>query len=218
MKNRRTFLTMLASSLPVIACSSSAPIKSLGTVMLGNKTAFDADYPEQLPYASITASQKGSNQKALLILGKIEGDDLHWISADRGVLVTRHGRLIRTVGFRENLTKTNFIDSDFFEGEKIAPSQKTITKTRIVDLSPGNRYGITVEARIEQGVDEKVQIGSHSYDTTIISEHCFAPTLQWKYTSTYWQDHTGRIWRSIQHFAPEAPPLIIEVTKPYQMA
>lgn len=207
---------MLASTLSTAACNTSAPFKSLGTVLLGNKPAFDASYPEQLPYASITAHQKGSNEAALLILGKVDGKELHWISADRGVLVTRHGRLTRTVGFRENLMKTDFIGDDFFDGKSATTGVSALNGTRIVDLSPGNRYGIPIEARIEIGPSEKIQIGKRQYDTTRISEICFAQSLQWKYTNVYWQDSNGRIWRSLQHFAPEAQPLIIEVTKPHQ--
>jgi hypothetical protein len=215
MINRRTFLNILASSLPAAACSTSAPFRSLETLILGNKPAFDASYSEQLPYASVTAYQKGSNQVALLILGKVEGEDLHWISSDRGVLVTRHGRLIRTVGFSENLMKTDFIGHDFFDGRNPASTVNILTGTRIIDLSPGNRYGIKIEARIKIGLNEKIQIGNRIYDTIRVSEDCFASSLQWRYTNTYWQDSNGRIWRSLQYFAPEAQPLIIEITKPH---
>ena len=54
----------------------------------------------KLPYASISA-KIGIGPRALLILWRRDRDDLHWISADRAVVVTRHGRVVKTFGFPE---------------------------------------------------------------------------------------------------------------------
>lgn len=216
--NRRDLLTILAASLTTSACSNNVTMKTLGSVIdssFGNRAAFDADYPDKLPYASISVGLNGL-KRSLLILGKAEGDELHWISADRGVLVTRHGRLVRTVGFTENLSRTDFSGEDFVNGKTFPTLGKQPPPPRIIDLSPGNRFGIKIESSLELTSKEVVEIGPHRHDTTRIDEHCVAPLLRWKFTNSFWLDAYGKVWRSTQHFSPTAPAISIEVTKPYR--
>ena len=124
--NRRNLLALLATSLSTVACSNNLALKTAGTIIessLGNGSAFEPDYPDKLPYATIAVRQKG-RPRSLLILGRVSGDELQWVSADRGMLITRHGRLIRTVGFTDNLSKTDFVNSDYFGGTA-QPANKT---------------------------------------------------------------------------------------------
>lgn len=213
---RRRFLGILASSTALAACSNSVAMRTASSAFensFGNKSAFDPGYPEQLPYASIAVSIKNMN-KALLILGKIEGDDLHWVSADRSVLVTRHGRLVKTVGLNENLIKTDFPAADFFENW--SADKKSSTAARIVDLTPGNRYGVKIESSLKAMNRETIGIGNKTYQTTRFDEHCVAPLLSWEFTNSYWADDHGTVWRSRQHTTPASPVITIEVTKPHQ--
>jgi hypothetical protein len=214
--NRRNFITAASALLVGNACSSNVALKTAGSIFdssFGNGSAFEPDYPDKLPYASIAVRQKGL-QRSLLVLGRVSGDELHWVSADRGILITRHGRLIRTVGFTENMNKTDFVNTDYFSG--IAqPVQKPEPATRLIDLSPGNRYGIKIESSLEMIGQESIEIGKHRYETTRYDETCFSSLIGWKYTNRFWLDSKGRTWRSTQHFSPRAEPLTIELTKPY---
>ncbi|MFZ4534793.1 YjbF family lipoprotein [Propionivibrio sp.] len=213
--NRRHFLGLLASSAALTACTNNNTLKSLSSayeISFGNKSAFDPSYPEQLPYASISVGIKNMS-RALLVLGKVDGDELHWISADRSVLVTRHGRLVKTVGFKENLIKTDFPGPDFFENW--SGNEKPTQANRIIDLTPGNRYGIQVIASLKTIGKETISIGSKTYQTTRFEENCFAPTLSWTFSNSYWVDDNGRVWRSTQQASPASPLITIEVTKPY---
>ena len=113
--NRRNFFTAASALLAANACSNNVALKTAGSIFetsFGNGSAFDPDYPDKLPHASIAVRQKG-RQRSLLILGRVSGDELHWVSADRGILITRHGRLIRTVGFTDDLGKTDFVKPDY---------------------------------------------------------------------------------------------------------
>ncbi|MEN9479159.1 MAG: hypothetical protein RLZZ298_554 [Pseudomonadota bacterium] len=215
--NRRNLLALLATSLSTVACSNNLALKTAGTIIessLGNGSAFEPDYPDKLPYATIAVRQKG-RPRSLLILGRVSGDELQWVSADRGMLITRHGRLIRTVGFTDNLNKTDFVNSDYFDGTA-QPALKTEPANRLIDLSPGNRYGIKIESSLEKIGLETIEIGKHRYETTRYDETCFSSLIGWKYTNSFWVDSQGRIWRSTQHFTPKADPLTIELTKHYQ--
>lgn len=214
---RRDLLTALIATFSASACSNNVTLKTMGSVFdssFGNRAAFDPDYPEKLPYASISVSQNGL-KRSLLILGRVDGEELNWISADRGVLVTRYGRLVRTVGFPENLSHTRFSHQDFVNGQNFPNLSNQAALSRIVDLSPGNRFGIKIDSTFEVVKNETIAIGSNRYDTTHIDEHCVAPMLNWKFTNSFWLDARGSICRSIQHIAPNAPSMSIELTKPY---
>ena len=214
---RRQFLGLFASSASLAACSTNNNlVKSLSSayeISFGDKSAFDPSYPERLPYASISVSIKNT-ARALLVLGKAEGDELHWISADRSVLVTRHGRLVKTVGFNENLLKTAFSGPDFFDNWR--DDQKPSQINRVVDLAPGNRYGIPVISTFKAIAKETINIGSKSYQTTRFEENGSAPMLAWTFVNNYWADDKGRVWRSTQQISPASPLVTIEVTKPYR--
>lgn len=214
--NRRSLLALLAASLSTAACTNNVALKTMGSIFdtsFGNGSAFEPDYPDKLPYASIAVRQKGI-QRSLLVLGRVSGDELNWVSADRGILITRHGRLIRTVGFPENISKTDFINTDYFSGIT-PPAHNPVPATRIIDLSPGNRFGIKVESSLEIIGQETIEIGKHRHETTRYDEICFSSQIGWKCTNSFWLDSKGRTWRSTQHFSPRAEPITIELTKPY---
>jgi hypothetical protein len=214
--NRRNLLAWFAASVSTAACSNNVALKTAGSFIsssFGNASLFEPDYPDKLPYASIAVRQKGV-PRYLLVLGHVAGDELHWFSADRGIFVTRHGRLVRTVGFPENLSKTNFVNTDYFSGTT-QPTQNPELATRIIDLSPGNRYGIKIESSLETIGQEIIEIGKHRYETTRYDETCYSSLIGWKYTNSFWLDSKGKIWRSTQYFSPRAEPLTIELTKPY---
>lgn len=213
---RRHFLSFVTASSVLAACSNSAAFKTINSaydMSFGNKPSFDPSYPDQLPYASIAVSMKNL-PKALLVLGKVEGDEMHWFSGDRGVFVTRFGRLIRTVGMAENITKTDFSSPDFFENATRAKTEASLS--RIIDLSPGNRYGIKVDSKLKELGKETITIGTKTRETTHFEEYCYAPLLSWRCTNHYWVGESSQVWRSIQQASPAGQSITIELTKPFK--
>jgi hypothetical protein len=212
---RRDFLGVFAASAVLGGCTNSVAGRTLATALensFGVASSFDPDYPDKLPYASIAVSIK-NNRKALLVLSKVDQGELHWMSADRGVLVTRNGRLIRTVGMPENLAGTEFIGADFFE-EAGSLDGFASPRKRLIDISPGNRFGMVVEASLVRGPKEIVTINKRQYETVRLVEKCVVPQLSWEFQNVYWMDDLGMIWRSIQHTVPGSPAIEMEVTKP----
>ncbi|MBS1190197.1 MAG: putative lipoprotein YmcC precursor [Rhodocyclaceae bacterium] len=215
--DRRNFLSLLVASATLGGCANSIVGRTLvkaAETSFGSSSAFNPDYPDKLPYASLAVMTKSTPQ-ALLILAKAEGGELHWMSSDRGVLVTRNGRLVRTVGLPENLLYTDFLKNDFFEAGHLPHAEASSVK-RLVDMAPGNRYGILVESTLTRVRQEKIRIGRHEYDVMQFVEYCVAPQLSWEYANTYWVDAQGMMWRSIQHVVPGMEPVEIEVTKPFR--
>lgn len=212
---RRNFLGLVTASAVLGGCANSVAGRTLATAFetsFGDASSFDPDYPDKLPYASMAVSIRNS-RKALLVLAKVDQGELHWMSADRGVFVTRNGRLVRTVGMPENLVGTEFLGADFFE-EPGVPSTSSPPRKRLIDIAPGNRFGMVVEASLSLGPKEVITINKHQYETVRLMERCVVPQLSWEFQNVYWVDGKGMVWKSVQRTVPGAPAIEMEVTKP----
>lgn len=212
MKRRQVFSAAIAGMLTG-ACSSPTA-RSVGKVLdmtLSNKPAFGEDYPEKLPYASISA-QINNGTPALLILGKVAQNDLHWISADREVLVTRHGRIMQTVGLPENIDSTELVTQDFL----VPNAQAAATYLRSIDISKTRGFGIRIESQTRRLSTTTQKIGTRQIELTLLEEHCFASELNWQFINQYWLDAHGYCWQSKQHLGPQGTTVTLVVTKPYR--
>lgn len=65
----------------------------------------------RIPYASIYA-RVGSAPQAFLVLAFAENEQLKWVSQDRTMLITQHGRLIKTLGFLNNQSEIHTLEPD----------------------------------------------------------------------------------------------------------
>lgn len=167
-----------------------------------------------IPYASLLA-KIGSASLSSLILGNVSGEDLHWISADRAVIVTRNGRVIRTAGFPQNLNYSRPLDGDPL-GSQPDVNRAAFPHRRQLDISPGDIYGAIVTMRMRPVKAETIEILGRQHATWIFEEDCEVQGLKWFFTNTYWRDRdSGFIWRSRQHYVPSVPPMEIDVAKPY---
>jgi len=201
------------SELPLVSNAYSA--LRLATFGLPD-SHIDRALVSQIPYASISA-KVGKGPKSLLILGRKEGDKLHWISADRAVLVTRHGRVVRTAGFPENLRNTTQEFGDPVN-KQLHNLQNSVISTRQIDLDLGLHYGIPIRSKFERIGDREITISELRVKTVLIRERNFASTVNWDFTNYYWVDaFDGFVWKSVQHIARSFPPVSIEILKPAAM-
>jgi hypothetical protein len=168
---------------------------------------------DRIGYASL-AVRMGTGKQALLILSRIEGDDLLWVSHDRELIVTRRGRVVRTYGLPQDLDRTRFVTAD--------PVEKSANLTEVpaecvrsVDFGPEHEDGIFVRSRfLNTGFDDLAILGRR-FRTSVWEEKGAAPEIDWEFTNAYWFDSaTGYVWKSIQHTAPNIPPLELIVFKP----
>ncbi len=214
----RRHVLVTASALAVTACESLPSFDSA-------RRAFDfalygqPDVPlersrvDTLPYASIRAKM-GHSGRVLMILGRYEGRDLHWISADNVALVTRGGRLVKTAGLPLNLKETVLLGADPVAGALNRLNGGAALR-RVVDLDFEGRYGVPIDAEITPLGFASIEILERRYDTVVVREDNVAATLDWSFTNYFWAERTtGFVWRSFQHFSPDLPAVEIEVLKP----
>jgi len=167
----------------------------------------------EMPYATMRA-KFAKNSGALLVLGRYDGEDLHWISANRAVLVSRHGRLVKTVGLPKNLLATQAIGTDPVAAglQRISGEVSAI---RLIDIGPDNHFQVPIHSTYQRVQEETIDILELEFRTLHVQERSVARTLKWEFVNDFWADrHTGFIWRSIQHVAPDLPPIEMEVLKP----
>lgn len=202
----------MAVLVPLGACGDAA----LGT-MAGNwklvagqegELAYDPAAARQLPYATVEA-YIGDAPAAMLVLGRLEGDKRHWISADRNVIVTRNGRVVKTVGLPQNLEKVILKNGD--------PLEQAVPRRgmRLLDLSPGQYFGVPVECEWQMEGPDATEIRGKVVQTQVWREDCVATTIDWSFSNRFWRDAGGFVWKSEQHYSPGAPLIHMAVLQPY---
>ena len=210
--------SFLILALTLGACENIAELsniqKTTDFVLFGNP-----DVPvtraaiEQQPYAAIRA-RMGRSGRVIMILGRYDGPDLHWISADHVAIATREGRIVESAGLPENLKNTIFIGPDPVAAAAHRWDSPVKTR-RLIDIEPGANYGITVISTIERIAVEEIQILDFRYETVVLRESAYAAELDWSFENYFWVDmKTGFVWKSVQHVAPSLLPLEFDILKP----
>lgn len=163
------------------------------------------------------AAKLGRGRRGLTILGYQNGKQLHWFTGDRTVLVTSDGRLVRTVGLPANLEATELLDRDPLTepwGRLEAASPHRLR--RLVDLLPGDHYGVMITSQFQILGRQVVEIAELKFYTVSILEQCSARGLGWSFENRFWIGvENGLVWKSIQHIHPDLPPVELELLKPY---
>ena len=171
------------------------------------------DQVAKIPYASMSA-KIGRGPRSLLILWRVEGTEQHWMSADRAVLVTRGGRVVKTAGFPKNLKGTNVLGEDPVPAGLHQLDEQT-TVSRTIDLDMGNHYGLPLESTFTSAGPQTIKIVEIEFETILVREDNRAKTLNWNFTNYYWVDSfDGFVWKSRQYIARSFAPVEIEILKP----
>tara|TARA_Y100001960_G_C14746763_1_gene866073 strand:- start:447 stop:1115 length:669 start_codon:yes stop_codon:yes gene_type:complete len=168
---------------------------------------------DKIPYASISA-KIGRGPRSILILGRYDGEDLHWLSADNATVITRSGRVVKTAGFPENMKATNYLGDDPVSRDlhKLSESRAF---SRSIDLDKGKLYGLVLDSRFVSQGEHVITIAGINLKTILVEEITSARNLNWNFSNFYWADKIdGFVWKSVQHIARGFPPVEIEVLKP----
>lgn len=167
-----------------------------------------------IPLATM-AARVGRGPEAILILGRVQGREQHWISGiDRSVLVLRGGRVVKTFGFPENLRQTTDLADDPVN-RLLHKLDKPLNYVRQMDLEKHTRNVVTVDSILEPVGTRKIVIREIEFDTLLVRETNQARGVQWSFENLYWVDPgDGFIWKSQQYVARSFPPVNYEILKP----
>lgn len=212
---QRRALLLGLGGLALSACAPSSSMLRVYEAYRGLKNAKE-NYPvsraevEANPYALIGA-QVTDGLKGLLVLRKQESGLDTWESSNGVVIVTRAGRLIRTVGFPQDQIASVVVQGEDPLGQPLDPS-RIYRFTRQLDLSP-DLFGLTAEHELHYLRDETVVIMELSYNLALWEERVRIAEQRSRYVQRHGCDpKSGQIWQSTQQLG--AQQLTIDLLKP----
>lgn len=219
MAKTRWVLVAVVFALGVSSCGSTGGVSgadsdmlSLGKIFLraiggiGSSSAVPREQAAAIPYASLGVRLGGSDQ-AMFVLASKSGDDLLWLGGTNVGLVTRHGRIVRTVGFASNL-------SGVHPAQGVTPGLTQPSVDYLYDFGDQSRYGIPVKCVRQSLGPERIVIIGVPRDTTHVAEDCTASGMDWSFRNEFWVDTAGFVWRTRQFVTPKLDPLAFEVLRP----
>ena len=183
--------------------------KTINLVIFGStNNSITAELIDNIPYASSTL-KIGKGAPGLLILESIEDDRHTWVSADNVFIVISEGRIIKTSGLRNNLTR--FV-SPLGSNTSLSAYVNSILNYYYSYDSP-LLIDLKVESQIRVVGEQKVTLINQEKILTLVEEYIENDYLGWKATNKFWVDENNFIWKSVQNISPNLPPFYIEVTK-----
>ncbi len=170
------------------------------------------DQAASIPYASMGYSQDGGNQM-LLVLATNSGGELLWTGSSHAVIVTRDGRIVRTVGQGHDLAGLTMRNG-------VAPAPATavrgaFTSVRLEDFPELGIYGAQITCRAHLVGQQKIDVLGQPIPTNRVDEACRSREPDWSFVDTYWVDpDNGLVWRSRQHIHPKGGEIETELFRP----
>lgn len=165
-----------------------------------------------IPYASMGVIQEGANQ-FLLVLGTDSGGEQLWTSAAKVVIVTRDGRIVRTLGLDHDLSGVTARG-----GTAPSPAQAIqgpFATTRLEDFPELGMYGVIVSCNARAAGRQTIKILGQAIATMRVDESCRSRKPEWAFTDNFWVDlDNGQVWRSRQHVHPKAGFIETEIFRP----
>jgi hypothetical protein len=166
-----------------------------------------------IPYASMGYSLEGENQ-ALLVLGTDSGGQLLWTSSAHVVIVTRDGRIVRTLGLGHDLSGLT-TRNDMAIPAPAAAMREPFSSTRLEDFPELGLYGILVTCRAHLVGRQSIAILGQAIPTFRVDETCNSLKPDWSFTDSFWVDgDSGLVWRSRQHIHPKGGIVETEIFRP----
>lgn len=166
----------------------------------------------QIPFAMISA-RIGKMPGAILVLAEIRGGANYWMATNNVSLVTKSGRLIRTIGLERDLYFSNFDGGDPLASAPHKLSHE-IKYSGYMELRSPVPDNFAVECTLVPLEPERIIIAELEFETLHLVESC-RTSKGWKFKNHFWVDpFDGFIWQSRQYFLKGYGPMIIKVLKP----
>lgn len=206
-----------AASFILTGCGSDSDFDQLGSMVWQSVGSFGGEGASveraraaAVPYSTLGV-RYGSNAEAMLVLATKNGDEDEWLAGTQVSIVTRGGRIVRTVGLPHNLTGFQGPISD------AGIDARTGSYHYLMDFSDRHLFGVFVSCTQADVGAERITIIGGGHDTRHIVETCRAPQIDWDFQNDFWKDAgTGYVWKSRQNIHPASDTLTLEVLRPEQ--
>jgi len=166
-----------------------------------------------IPYASLGYRIDDGNQ-GLLVLATDSGGDLLWTSAAHVVIVTRDGRIVRTLGLGRDLSNVTSRDQSGLPSPAAAV-RVPFSSTRLEDFPDLGLYGVRLSCQTRLGGRQSIKILGQTIAALRVDEACNSRNPDWSFTDSFWVDKdSGFVWRSRQHVHPKGLLVETEIFRP----
>ncbi len=167
----------------------------------------------EVPYATIGYRLNGQRENLLILATDTNGEEL-WTGSSHVVLVTRDGRLVRTVGLPDDIAAV----MPSLSTTTLSPGQvlkSAFTSIRSADFPDEKRYSVSISCKTVSMGRAAITILGKALDTVRADEACESSALGWSFRDSFWVDtQSGFVWRSIQHITPKGDTVETEVLRP----
>lgn len=194
--------------LALSACSGTY-YSYVDTLQLAFSSADDVDLtlqqvreaPSDLMYVS-----HGERSRAAMALLRLEEGQHKWVSADKALLIMEQGRIVRTVGFSNDLLYLSNTQADHIRHpDTINASSEWL---RLADWQNGE-YGYAIKSRFNVLPNQTLSFFGQSLITTKVTEQVtYASPANFLRFDKQWQNEfwfdtaTGTLIKSEQQLAP----------------
>ena len=185
--------------------------KAINNAILGStQDPISAELVNNIPYASMIL-RIGKGPRGLMILEQKINGELVWISADGIYVVTKNGKIVRTKGLLNDLTKVEYEQVNFSSIVQ-NPNSKNTSKMYYSFDKPLLK-NLEVEVSYLSKALEEIEIMDRKMNLRRVEETVENRYLGWKVKNVYWIDKNNVIWQSEQTISPKLPRIFITLTK-----
>jgi hypothetical protein len=168
----------------------------------------------EIPYATLAYRING-NSEVMLVLATENSGDLLWTAASRVVLLTREGRILRSVGLphdRAGMTAESVRAPIPAPAQALKASYRSV---RVADFPDAGLHSVRLSCVSTARGLEMVTILGTALPTRRVEETCESRSPRWSFTDQYWVDaSSGFVWQSLQHLHPAGPTIQIKILRP----
>jgi len=168
---------------------------------------------EDVPYAS--AYLKIGDQKQVFVVlafaeqNPLTGNtQLKWVSADKAMVVTENGHIVKTIG----LQTTNLAG---IYGDVPAYSAPSVQYSLSYDWADKYRYGFPAKVQRSRQGKETVITPISSTTTDVYTEFVTFTSLEKTVENQYWVNGKGEVVKTRQHLGPNMVPVELTILKGY---
>lgn len=229
MKNTNSFLNCINNSfylLILLLISSCASFNTAEKIAPSFTYAYESiknaviGYPdlnitreivENIPYASALL-KVGKGPEGLVILESIENDNFLWVSKDKIYIVTKDGRIKRSIGLPNNLTEITSINQSF---KDLLTKPNPVTEYySYYTFEEPTLFNLKVSIKITNKGIHEVEILGDRKQLILFEESISSELIGWKGKNKFWVDPDNYfIWKSEQNISPKLPKFTLQVTK-----
>lgn len=165
-----------------------------------------------LPYASAFVTIDG-RPKIFVVLAFVDDNRLSWASNNRGMIITEHGRITKTLKLDNDIVYSSSSVQDPLSQESITSGAQF---SYSAEWAKNRRSGRHVQSVFKQLADEDLDINGNVFLTSLYQETVQSKKDGQVWTNYYWLDKKfGVIRKTIQKIGPDNNTIEMVFTKPY---